>query len=284
MPTPPTLPNGKPFKERHLWYGPPKEGKTNLFLQIARAHQDLGSSARFYAVSSDLSFEALMMSPMYSGLTNVDWTDVEDMQGFIDAGRKYKEAVNPDDWFLSDLQSDAWSFAQDEYAATLTEARTGHKLIDMGDLWKTRDSSSRKYPIEGWDWGMPNARYRTYANNLVLRMPCHVVVIEQEAELMSESRSGSSDEDPKVKQMFKHVGMKPKGQKEDPFRFHTILRVQSGKRGENGIPSSQLITTAGDRVGGRRWMGKKLRNGMMVGEEIEDFFMDYLVKVGGWQA
>jgi hypothetical protein len=285
MPTPPLLPNGKPFRERGLLYGPPKQGKSHLTLSIARAHQDLGSDAKFYGISTDLSYEAIMMGPKFCDLTNVDWTNCESLHEMVDAARKYREAVQPQDFVFVDLNDDAWAFAQDEYASTLTEARTGKKLVDMGDLWKTRGPASNKYPIEGWDWGMPNARYRIFANNLILRMPCHVIVVAREQDMLGESKSGSSDEDPKVKAMFKHVGMKPRGQKEDPFRFHSVLRVQSGKHSdETGIPTTNLITTAGERVGGRRWLGRKMRNGMTVGEEVEDFFFDYLVKVGGWQV
>lgn len=275
MPTPKQLRTAdgyKYIKERIGLYGGPKIGKTHQYLTIARWHQELGSDAKFYAVNTDTSFEVLMTNPEFEPLTNVIWADAWTLQDAIDAGRKFTAQMRAKDWILSDLQSDMWKLTQDEAAAALTAKTT--KAVDLGDLWAVTGPGD--YPIEGWDWGIPNGRYRTWAQNILLRAPGHVMCIYAEKELMKESKSGKSDEDPRVRDMFKHIGAKPEGQKDDPFRWHTILHLES-----NGA-KKQKIATAGERFGYRRWMGTAMQNGFVRAEPMNDFFLDYLVGVAGW--
>lgn len=266
---------GKPIRERLCIYGPPGVGKTHLFLNIALWHQKLGSDAMFYAVSSDLAYEVLTMNPEFEELENLHYTDVCDFDDYVKAARSYSNKMRPQDWLTVDLMDNAWSAVQDEYARVQTKLAGGN-LEDMGDLWATA-GSVEEYPIKGWEWGMPNARYRILANNILLRNPGHLYLVFGQAELKADSGSGKSGEDQKVKDMFGHLGVKPKGQKDDPFRYHTILNVDS-----NGH-HAQKIATAKDRFGARRPLGKKMSQGSVRGEPIEDFFMEYLVEVAGWK-
>jgi len=266
--------NGKPIRERICIYGPPKIGKTHLFFTIAKWHQDLGSDAIFYGVSSDTSYEVLSMNPEFDHLTNIKWADVVHYQDYLDAARDYSQIMRPHDWLSVDLMSDAWPSVQDEYAR-ITTIKAGGNLEDMGDLWAT-SGSTEEYPIAGWEWQMPNARYRILANNILLRCPGHLFLVYGQKELMQDSGSGRSGESKQSKEMFGHIGLKPAGQKDDPFRYHTILHVDG-----NG-EMAQKISTAGERWGYREWLGQKMSNGSVRDEAIDDFFMDYLVKVAGW--
>lgn len=260
---------GTPILERIGLFGPPKVGKTHQLFNIAKWHQALGSDAIFYGISTDYSWDVLSMNPEFSHLTNLRWENCGTLREMIAAARKYNALIRPHDFLCSDLQSDAWGFAQDEYAAQ----RAGTE--DLGDLWL--EGQSDKYPIAGWDWGMPNGRFRAYTNNQLLRCPGHLVCVYAQKELMTESRSGNSDEDPKLKDMFKHLGVKPDGQKGDPFRWHTILHIDAG-----GAAKTQTIATAGERWGNREWLGMRMGNGRVRGVPLKDFFMDYLVGVAGW--
>jgi len=270
----PTLPNGRSVRERLCIYGPPKVGKTHLFFTIAKWHQDLGSDAKFYALSTDTSYDVLSMNPEFCELTNIVWEDVVYFQDYLDAARKFNSLMRPQDWLSVDLMADAWPAVQDEYARVLTK-ESGADLEDIGDLWATSGKSD-DYPITGWEWGMPNARYRILANNLILRCPGHTFLVYGQKELMTGSKSGRSDETQQTKEMFGHLGVKPNGQKDDPFRYHTILHVDSA--GEK----QQKIATAGERWGYRDWLGKRMGNGSMMDQPIDDFFLDYLVGIGKW--
>lgn len=266
---------GKPIKERLGIFGPPKVGKTHLFFTIAKWHQDLGSDAKFFAVSSDFSYEVLSMNPEFAHLTNMEWTDVQTMQDYVTAAKGYSERMRIQDWLSMDLQSDAWPAAQDEYARVQTKLAGGN-LEDMGDLWATAGKVD-EYPISGWEWQMPNARYRILAQNILLRVPGQLFCVYGQQALKDDSSSGKSGETVKTKEMFGHLGVKPNGQKDDPWRWHTLLHVDS--RGKE----DQVMATAGDRWGGREWFGKKMSNGSTKDAPMTDFFLDYLVNIAGWK-
>lgn len=266
---------GKSIRERLMIFGPPKVGKTHLYFTIAKWHQELGSDAIFYAVSSDTSYEVLSMNPEFEHLTNLQWEDAVNFNDYVTYSRQYAGLMRPQDWLSVDLMSDAWPAAQDEYARVQTR-QAGGNLDDMGDLWATSGNTD-DYPISGWEWQMPNARYRVLANNILLRCPGHLFLVYGQKELMQDSGSGRSGETAKSKEMFGHLGLKPNGQKDDPWRYHTVLHVDSHE------PKRQVMATAGERWGGREWLGKKMSNGSVKDAPIEDFFMDYLVKIAGWQ-
>jgi hypothetical protein len=272
--TAPVLPNGKQVRERICLFGPPKVGKTHQFFTIAKWHQDMGSDARFYALSSDTSYDVLAMNDDFANLTNMEWVDVSTFQDYLDGARKFNSQMRSHDWLSVDLMSDAWPAAQDEYARVLTR-ESGANLDDIGDLWATSGKSD-DYPITGWQWGMPNARYRILANNLILRCPGHTLLVYGQRDMMKESGSGKTGENSRTREMFGHLGVKPMGQKEDPFRYHTFLHVDSAG------DKAQRMATAGERWGYRAWLGKRMGNGSMMDQPIDDFFLDYLVGIAKW--
>lgn len=271
----PLSPNGRPIRERIMLFGPPKVGKTHQFLTIARHHKELGSDAKFYAISTDTSFEVLMMNPEFQELDNVIWEDAVHFQDYVELARKFTAQMEPHDWLTVDLMSDAWSAVQDEYARVQTK-HAGGNIEDVGDLWATGSDGGEKYPIAGWEWGMPNARYRILANNILLRCPGHLLLVYGQKEMLGESGSGKTAEKKNVKEMFGHLGVKPNGQKDDPFRYHTVIAVDSAG------PNQQQMATAGERWGYRKRLGKAMSNGQVRLAPIEDFFDDYLVEIAGW--
>jgi hypothetical protein len=275
MPTPPRLPNGQTIKERLNLFGLAGVGKTHQFFQIAKWHQDLGSDARFYAINTDTSFEVLYFNPEFVGLSNIEWTDCTSFDAMYMAAKGYNSKLRPQDWLCIDLQDDAWSLVQDEYAQ-IRAKEAGLDIDDLSELW-VEGGSTKEYPISGWDWQTPNARYRSFANNYVLRGPGHRFIISRQTDVMEPSSGMKEDAVTKANRiMFSPLGVKPGGQKEDPSRWHTILHV--GSRGEK----LQTIATAKERWGARKWMGQRMSNGQVRGEQLNDFFMDYLVNIAGW--
>jgi hypothetical protein len=278
-PNPPMLPNGNFIKERLHIFGPPKIGKTHQVFQVAKWHHDLGSDAMFYGLNTDTSWEVLYFNEEFQGLPNIQWEDCNYMQDYIAAAKKFHKILRPQDWLILDLADHAWSAAQDEYARAQAK-KYGSNIEDMGDLWAVSEApGDGKYPIEGWEWGQPNARYRVLANNYILRGSGHRLVISSQAKIQEPTAKMKEKEDEtakKTREMFKHLGVHPAGQKDDPFRYHTILHIDSdGKH-------RQKMATAGERWGNRRWLGKPMTNGFVRDEPIEDFFMDYLVGIAGW--
>lgn len=275
MPTPPKLPNGNTIKERIGVFGLPKIGKTHLYFTIAKWHHDLGSDAKFYGINTDESWQVLYMNEEFCNLPNIIWDDeISTFQQMLDATKRYHSVMRPQDWLCLDLLDDGWNYVQDEYAH-MSAKEEGKDFDNLGDLWV--EGSTKEYPIKGWDWGTPNARYRILANNYILRGPGHRMVISGQTNVTEPSANMKEDETiRKTREAFAHLGVKPTGQKQDPFRWHTILHVTS--RG----PKQQSLTTAGERWGNRRWWGRTMSNGMAKPEKMDDFFLDYLVGTAGW--
>lgn len=266
---------GRAMREMILVYGLPKIGKTHLYFTIALWHQQLGSPAKFYGINTDESYGLLMDNPEFEDLENIVWVGVTNFQAMLDAAKQFNKVIKSGDWLSIDLMDSGWAWAQDEYAHA--QAGKGEAIDDIGDLFKT-EGPKDGYPIGGWEWGMPNARYRRLANNQLVASKAHLFLVSGEKDLPKESQSGDTDEMRKKRKMFGHVGAVPEGQKGDPYRYHTILNVQ-------GLgPKKQGLITAGERSGRREWLGQSVgkKTTVLRPQPIDDFFVDYLVGVGGW--
>lgn len=275
MPTAPTLPNGQPIKERISMFGLAGVGKTHQYFKLAKWHQDLGSDARFYAVNTDTSFEVLYFNEEFAGLNNIEWRDATTFDEYFTAAKDFHARLRHQDWLCTDLQDDAWALVQDEYAR-MRARESGLDIDNLSELW-IEGGSTKKYPIEGWDWQTPNARYRALANNYILRGKGHRLIIARQVDVLEPSAGMKEDPISRANRlMFAPLGVKPGGQKEDPSRWHTILHI-----GSSGA-KKQTIATAKERWGNRRHMGVEMGNGQIRGEQLNDFFLDYLVNVAGW--
>jgi hypothetical protein len=105
----------------------------------------------------------------------------------------------------------------------------------------------------------------------------HRLIICGAKELLKESSTGKTSEDPRVKAMFKHIGYKPEGKDEDCFRWYSMLYLNTTE------PRKPVMSTAREKSGRRRYWGKKMSNGQVRGEKLDDFFLDYLVNTAGWE-
>lgn len=276
MPTPPMLPNGKPAREMINIFGLPKIGKTHQFFNIARWHQELESDAMFYAINTDNRFGVVHAGDDFEHLTNMVYEDCQSIGDAYALAKSYHGVLRNQDWMCVDLQDDLWAYCQDEYAKLRSKA-VGVDMDTVGELYAASGDTT-KYPISGWEWQTPNARFRGLANTFLVRGKGHRFIISRQADIMEPSAGMKEDALTKMaRQMFGHIGVKPAGQKEDPFRWNSVLHITgAGER-------KQRIATAGEGWKRRRWMGEKLTSGQVRGEDLKDFFLDYLVGVAGWE-
>lgn len=260
---------GLVIPERTLVFGGPDSGKTHTLLTLAKWHQKLGSDAVFYVIATDLSYDRMLgRGGDFSELENVDYKYVLTMQEFLDAAIKFKKLGRENDWLSVDLLQDAWSAASAEYGERKYGVSLSQAWADQGD--------PGEYPISGWDYQMPNARYREFMQNNVIRFPGHVLCCTGERRLLGESQSGKTSEREEMQNIFGPIGLKPVGQRDDTFRFHTVLHLDRNGKGE------WTIATARDKQ--RPRLGRVMTNGTMRGVPVNDFFWDYLVEVAGWEA
>lgn len=272
MPSPPTTRRGKPIRERIMLFGDSDAGKTYNFLKIAEWHQRRNSEATFFGICTPGNDWDRQLGPggEFEQLENVETFDVEDMQDYYDAYEQLRAGAGADDWLCVDVIDDAWKAASDEYA------QREWKGQDIGTKWATEGGD---FPIEGWEWGSVNARYRGFAQNRVIRFPGHVMALAWDKPLAEVAKSsGKGGETQEVRDTFALVGRKPAGQKEDYKRFHTLLHVGKSPKGEH------VIRTARDRQ--RPRLGELVERGKAVTytpHKLRDFFMEYLVRTAGWR-
>lgn len=283
LPSPPTTRAGKPIRERILLYGDSDAGKTFNYLTTARWHQRRGSDAVFYGICTPGNEWDRFFAPggEFEDLENVVPYDVQDIQEYFDAYDTIRKAVDAklkrrgdkdaiEDWLCVDVIDDAWKAAGDEYA------KREWKGQDLGSKWAVEGGD---YPVEGWEWGPINARYRAFAQNRVIRFPGHVMALAWDKALQEAAKStGKGGETQEVRDTFALVGMKPAGQKEDYKRFHTLLHLAKNPKGE------WVVRTARDRQ--RPRLGVVQERGRAVTyqpHKLRDFMLEYLVKTAGWK-
>lgn len=272
MPAPPTTRSGKPIRERIMVFGDSDAGKTFNYLKVAEWHQRRGSDATFYGLCTPGNEwdRHLMPGAEFGELENVEPIDVEGIQDYFDAyDKQILPHAGPDDWLAVDVIDDVWKACQDEYAAHEWKGK------DLGSKWATEGGD---FPIEGWEWGRINARYRAFVQNRIARFPGHIMVMAWEKDLMPDSKSGKMGESQEVKATFGLVGHKPAGQKDDYKRFATLLHLGKNAKGEH------VIRTARDRQ--RPRLGNLVERGKVTSlfpVPATDFFRQYLVGIAGWK-
>jgi hypothetical protein len=268
-PTPPTTRAGTFIHERILLFGDSDAGKTRALLSIAKYHQTRHSDAVFYVINNDYTFEAMLRpGGEFDELENVIVENVLTMDEYINTARTFRKKMRTQDWFSTDRLDGAWEAAQDEYATK----RWGE---DLGSYWmelQNQRGDGDDYPVAGWDWGPINKRYRTFANNYLMRMPGHVLCMSGEKSLKEPSKAGKGGEDSYTSSTFDRVGRKPAGQKEDAKRFNSVIHMGHGLKGWK-------MRRANDRE--RDWGAEDGDNHPT--REVKDFMRDYLIRIGGWK-
>lgn len=249
-----------PVPERILVMGPAGTSKTTGLLNVAKFAAITGSDAQFYIGDSDGAIPRMMTGyPSIRDRVHIkslyDWPDYTAWGAYI------AKVARPQDWVSCDFISNAWSTVQQHFVE-------GVHGKGMGEYFLFQRKADKK-TLEGWtDWNVINAMYRDWIKPLLFKGVYHVYCTA-----MSDNLSGGNKptEDKAVRDLFLPFGVKPAGQKELPFQFHTVLLA--GKKQMVGQPAEYTLTTVKDRE-------RQELSGLVVA----NFTMDYLVNVAGWQV
>ena len=246
-----------PIPERILAMGMAGAGKSSNWLNIAKFAALTKSDAQFYVLDTDQAIPRMMTGyPMIQDRVHIDigydWNDYKVWQ------LKVNRSARPQDWVVVDFIGSAWQAVQQAYVESVFNK-------DIGDYFLFQRKASEK-ALEGWvDWNVINAMYRQWMNPLVYKGKYNLYCTAKSEPLSGDKKPTESKE---VRSLFLPYGIKPSGQKDLPFQFHTLL---INDRITTPAGDKRVITTIKDR-----------ERPELKGAEVKNFTNDYLVKVGGW--
>lgn len=249
-----------PVPERILVLGPAGSSKTTGLLNIAKFAALTGSDAQFYIGDSDSSLPRMMTGyPTIQDRVHI--TSLYDWNDYKSFGHLVAQRARSQDWVSVDFISNAWSTVQQQFVESIHGQ-------GMGDYFVFQRKADKK-TLEGWtDWNVINAMYRDWIKPLIFKGRYHLYCTAMADQL---SGGNKPTEDKAVRDLFLPYGVKPAGQKELPFQFHTLLLA--GKSQMVGQPVKYTLTTVKDR-----------ERQEVSGLQVTNFTMDYLVNIAGWQV
>jgi hypothetical protein len=233
-------------------------------LNVAHWYQETNTPGRFFVIDTDKAVSR-MLGTSFAHLNNVEYGTALDWESCVELLKKYHEIAQQGDWFIVDmLGPQTWQFVRNYFNAR-TNPKAGDDL-DLGEYLlelRIKAGKTSKVPISevvGWDWTIVNRMYLGWVNTFVLKGNYHVF-----AAAGADAFFGDK-EDKTTRVLFAAKGQKPKGMKEAPHLFHTILFIEAFRQGE------PQFTTMKDR--GRQPMD---------GELLNDFAMQYLCARAHWE-
>lgn len=228
-------------------------GKTSCWLNIAKWSQLKQSPAKFYAIDTDGSLEAMLDGPPYDSLTNVVNYPAFTYEEMMTAVRDVNAKATHDDWVIADIISFLWEAVQTSYVDGVFNA-------NMADFYlEARKAKAGGNALDGWkDWSVINKMHKEFINLYAHRTPGHKFMVAT-AETVREG-------DPReIKSQFGKWGYRPGGQKHLGNLPHTLIMVQAPQ------PGQVFANTIKDR-----------QRTPMEGQQIQEFAIDYLVNIAGW--
>ena len=247
-------------REQILLIGSWGAGKSYAWLSTAKRIPE----AHFYIL--DTTFDAERMVEGES-LTNVTITHVDEWDEWIEASEKYRTIATRDDWLVVDLVSDLWGAAQRAYSD-----KAFGKPIDDWFLSAKAEADAKDTNVggiiagsHGENWGMINKMYQR-AIMSILRFPGHILAVAPAEQVSEPNQQGKGGDSIELRNLFNRFKLKPSGQKNLAFQFHTILLMREKSK------DNWIMDTVRDRNRER-----------LTNTTVTDFSLNYLMKVAGWR-
>lgn len=273
------------LQERIMSIGATGTGKTYGWLTIAHENPQ----AKFYVIDPDDGVRRVWYSE-FKDVKNVDYyltprwfTDgpknvpkilpLRDddnpachLAGVADAWKHIRPKLKQGDWVIVEHLGLIWASVQDGYVDEVFQKDIGAYFLEARK--QLRDNAKRLDALKGWvDWAPINKMHNDdFIVNVCFDSPAHVYCTSS----ISPKPEGAK-EDPEVSTFYGESTIRIDGQKQNPFRMHTILKFEIAGSGDNR--KYFLSTYLKDR--GRKWLDR---------QEITDngFFFTYMVGVAGW--
>lgn len=251
-----------PAPERILTFGPAGSGKTTAWLDIAKWSVRTKAPSRFFILDTDFSVARMITSypeiaPYCSISTGYDWHDYTQFLTLV-----LREAT-PADWVIIDFIGSAWDVVQQHFIEEVFHKEIGDYFLQARKTLAKGDKALSA--LDGWtDWSVVNGLYRQWVNPLLFKGQYHIYATAKSDQLSGDKKP---TEDAQTRSLLLPFGVKPKGQKDLPYQFHTLLLT-----GRDARTGTRTLTTIKDRE------REEVR-----GLEVGSFAMDYLKGVGSWE-
>lgn len=248
-----------PFSERFLLFGGGGVGKTNTALNIA-SHMSGDAHMRVIDCDYSGSYERALATDFVDCQDRVTVMETEpEWDAFIDAVTKAVADGNPEeDWLTIDPVGGSYDWVQE----WVLEQVHGGDLVHMLMQLKRDNPDSKAYAAARSDlmnWELVKKEYSKLWRQ-IQKWKGHLILVAEAKEI------SYREDDSEVKMLFGPLGFMPAGQKNLKHVASTTLFMDHPKRGQ------WRVTTVKDR--NREELDR---------EPIDDFGIDYLVGVAGWE-
>jgi hypothetical protein len=252
------------FRERMLLFGQGGSGKTNAILTVA----DAIAQGEMFVVDNDYSYayQRALQTDFESAAEKVhvhecesDWESVVDaLQQAITEGLATGDPQ--DNWLVIDSISPTWQAVQDFITGQITGASSAEYLTQLRKESKDLTEMNRTL-VDQVPWSIVNKEYAEHIWAPLRNWPGHFIITAEAKKL-----SRQDAEKAELADWYQHLGVQPAGQGKIHYVSATTLLMKKAKRDE------YQITTVKDR---NREDQENL--------EIDNFAMDYLREVAGWE-
>lgn len=261
MPVIKTIVSPHRFPERILMFGEGGSGKTSAVLNMARYMPYVN----FWVQDTDISFAydrgLALEYPDVDERGNVHVFQASDWEEFkANTAEILAQADSRKDVLVIDNGTFPWQWVQDSHIQAMYGVDLDTFLSDLKKQYGKDSKEYAKQLAEGMQWPIINKKFHQGFYKVIHGWKSHCIVIAQ-----AKSLKGEKDED--MLTQFKVHGAMPKGQGDLAYIMRTNILMLD--RGKGKWAMSTTKDQGHDKV-------EKM--------PVEEFALDYLVAIGGWEV
>ena len=241
------------MNEKIMLIGGPGTGKSTQLRNVIDYLEE--KNKRVFVIDLEGKFETMILASTPKNMelfTAIYWQDIKVVH------EKFESKIKEGDWILVDRIDLSWPAVQRWFALERYEIELADKLVDQAKAMK---KSSMFIPeFDQGSWQPINAQYDTFILRLLHKYKANIIFTAGVTKMRDDVSTS-------IYEVFGHLGVVPRGQKELSHQPHSVLLLHH-KIVDKEI--EWLITTAKD-IKGREYFKN---------ERLYDFSMQYLSKYG----
>lgn len=246
-------------KSRFFWIDPDDGVRRSWYKEFPDVKNiEYYFTPRWYTKSvSDLSVAPIQGQPKgckcFTGGIADAWDDIK------------KKKPIADDFIIIEMMKNIWQLTSSGFIGAVFEEGTSKWFIEAR---KSIGKSGRPLQDGLKDWPVINKMHNDdFINDICYNNPSHVILTTSVA-------TAPDREDPETREFYKDAPIRFEGQKDNPYRMHTMLWMQQTGKVTGDVDNRKyyMSTVVKDRA--RQWIDSV---------ELFDFYQQYLVDIAGWE-